>query len=1467
MDRRDVLKSRRAQLSAAQRALLEERLRGGGGAGDAGQAEVIPRRPEGRDAPLSHSQQRLWMLAQLEPESRAYHEQVVLRLEGRLSHAALERTLEEIVRRHEVLRTTFALSGGVPVQRVGPPGAAVPIRPVARAAVEEAARAQAQAPFDLQRGPPWRALLLQLGDTEHVLVFTVHHIAYDGWSLGVLVRELAALYPAFAAGRPSPLGELPIQYADFAAWQREGPGAALPPAALSYWKERLRGLGPLELPADRPRPAVQTFRGRTAHHALPPALSDRLKAFSRQQGVTLFVTLLAGLKALLHRYSGQTDIAAGTPVANRPVEETEPLIGFFVNTLVLRTDVSGQPSFRELVRRVNETTLGALAHQELPFERLVSELAPERDLSRNPLFGVMFVLQNAPVPRIRLPELHLELLDVDRGVAKLDLTLSAIDREGGLSLALEYNTDLYRPETAARMLAHLGTLLEAGVERPDAPVSTLRMLDDAEREALRSRWNQTARPGEPPLVHRAFAAQARATPDAVAVEFEGRPLTYGALARRTSQLARRLRALGAGPEVRVGICLPRSPDLLAAALAVLEAGAAYVPLDPALPPARLRAILDDSGAALWITSGGGPPGLGEVGARRVAVEEELDGFDPGPPGDAASAESLAYLIYTSGSTGKPKGVEVPHGALAGFLASMRERPGLTHQDTVLALTTVAFDISCLELFLPLTCGARIVLAPDGVAGDGARLRRLIEASGVTVVQATPSTWRLLLAAGFAGAPSSLRILCGGEAVTPELAAELLPRCRELWNVYGPTEATVWAALGRVLTASEAPALERPVDNAQLHVLDEQLQLLPFGVPGELHIGGRALARGYHGLPALTAKGFVPDPFAPGERLYKTGDRARRLAGGRVEVLGRTDHQVKVRGHRVELGEIETVLGEHRWIAQVAVAVKGLSAGEAQLVAYVVAKAGAPERLEESWFAFARERLPEYMVPQLFVVLEKLPLTVSGKVDRRALPDPARGERPGETMQPPRDKDEELLASLFAEVLEREPPGIHQDFFHSGGHSLLAVQLIARIHALFHVELPVRALLERPTVAGVAAALRELRSGGAGALSPPPPPDLEAEARLPEDVCRELPAAAAARELPGDIFLTGPTGFLGPYVLAELLRATGARIHCLVRARTEEEGRSRVDGSLAALGVAAADRARVRIVLGDLTRPRLGLSGEQFAALGGQVDAVVHNGAHVNYVYPYAALKAANVTATVDLLRLASAARVKPFHFVSTTNVLNRFPAPASHVTWSEEDLRPAAELSTDGYVQSKWVAERLVLEARRRGLPAFIYRPNTVSGHSRTGAWNARALACRMLRACVALGAAPALAVPFVMTPVDYVAQALVHLAFGARPSSHAFHLVNPHPVGWGELVQWLRDFGYRLELLPYETWRKAALAYVPGLPPHAPEVEQRFDCRAALAGLAGTSIHCAPMSPALVATYCRWLADNGVLPAPGGDP
>jgi amino acid adenylation domain-containing protein len=1071
-------------------------------------AAAIPRRAwkAGELRPVSFAQQRLWFLDRLDPGSSAYNLASAVRLAGSLDVAALSGALGAILRRHESLRTIFVEEDGEPKQAVAEATApAVPIFDLSGlpAAAREAetrriTRAEARRPFDLTRGPLVRSHLLRLSEREHALLIGMHHIISDGWSLGLFVQELGALYRALATGKPADLPELTIQYADFAAWQREWLTGQVMEERLAWWTSRLAGAPQVaELPLDMPRPAVRSHRGATAVATFGDGLEVRLEALSRRLGVTPFMALLAGFASLLHRYGGQTDVVVGTPIANRGHAEVEKLIGFFANTLALRVDLGGNPTFAELAGRVREMALGAYTHQDLPFEHLVGELRPDRDLSHAPVFQVVLALQNIPRSALDLAGLTLSRLELDVDQSPFDLSFFLSPQaDGGLRAWVAYVPDLFEAATVQRLLGHFQRLLEgvAAEGGESVRLSELPLLAPAERAALLALGNPTAAEVPGHLLHQPFEAAAAERPHAVAVSGEGEALTYAELNARANRLAHHLRRLGVGPESLVAVCLERSPDLLTALLGVLKAGGAYVPLDPTYPAERIAWVLADSRASVLITQRHLASSLPDHGARLIA----LDGVDltreqTSDPVPLAGPENPAYVIYTSGSTGRPKGVAVRQRGAVNFLASMARQPGLGPDDVLLAVTTIAFDISVLELFLPLSREARIELVGRETAADGFRLRERIAASGATVMQATPATWRLLLEAGWEGLPG-LQVLCGGEALPPDLARELLGRTAELWNVYGPTETTVWSTVHPVSTADAAGArpipLGEPVANTEIYLcgrFEHGLEPVPPGAPGELYVGGEGLARGYLGRPDLTAERFVPDPFGDrsGARLYRTGDLVRRRPReGALEYLGRADHQVKIRGFRIELGEIEAVLGSHPAVRECAVMVREDVPGSKLLVAYLVLQEGAAGDLEALRGAL-RAKLPEYMVPQRFAVLPSLPLTPNGKVDRRALPAPAEERREVERSQERRPA-EELLAGIWAELLGLADVAAHESFFELGGHSLLATRMISRVRSVLGVEMPLRALFEEPTLGRFAATADRIRRGEAGTGAGTPP---------------------------------------------------------------------------------------------------------------------------------------------------------------------------------------------------------------------------------------------------------------------------------------------------------------------------------------------------------------------------------------------
>ncbi|SAK70234.1 non-ribosomal peptide synthetase [Caballeronia calidae] len=1071
-------------------AALAQTIEDDAGPGVAHARPPLLAQPRPSHLPLSFAQERLWFLEQLAPGQSTYHIPVAMRLNGSLDVPAFHCALNAIVARHESLRTCLVSNNGRPEQRIAAQlQLALPVTTLAHLVPDERnvelqrrAQAEAQQPFDLEHGPLLRAQLLRLAPEEHVLLFTMHHLISDGWSAGVLVRELGACYTAFLRNEALALPPLPVQYVDYTLWQRGWLTGAELERQTQYWRNQLADLAPLDLPTDRPRPAQISGRGATLPFALSPELSERLNALANQEGVTPFMLLLAVFQTLLARLSGQTDVAVGSPIAGRTHASTEALLGLFVNTLVLRADLSGTPTLRSLLAQVRDTALAAYAHQDLPFEKLVEALAPVRDTSRTPLFQVMFLLQNAPMDALALPGLTLELLPAGEAGAKVDLTLSlAQTAQDGLAGSFGYATDLFDEATVARLGERFTRLLEQALDQPDAPLHALEFMLP-EEHALLERWNDTAAPYPEHLcIHQLFEQQVRRTPEATALVFEGESLTYAQLNARANRLAHHLIGLGVRPETRVALCMARSAELIAALLAILKAGGAYVPLDPAYPGERLAQILDDVEPALLVADAHGQAALRHTG--------DLPVFDPVSFNDAATQKEhdptvpglnprhLAYVIYTSGSTGKPKGVMIEHGSVLNLLGSMTDITAITQRDRMLCLTTVAFDMAVPELYLPLVTGAALVLIQRSDARDPAALQSMVEELDISIMQAAPSTWRMLLDAQWQGRPG-LTALCGSEALPGELATRLAAKVGSLCNLYGPTETTVWSTSCPLDAATGMPAgatapIGRPIANTLIYLLDVHGELVPPGAIGELYIGGTGVARGYLNRADLTAERFLDDPFSgkPDARMYRTGDLARWLPDGNLEFLGRNDHQVKIRGFRIELGEIEAQLISHPAVREAVVIARDDSgnnhAGDKHLVAYVTLTPGADAAgMADALRTHLTERLPDYMVPAAFVVLDALPLTPNGKLDRRALPAP-QWQDPSAYVAP-RTPLEHALAQSFASVLGLERVGVSDNFFSLGGHSLLAVRLAAHIQRSLGQSISVRSLFEAPTVAALAA---------------------------------------------------------------------------------------------------------------------------------------------------------------------------------------------------------------------------------------------------------------------------------------------------------------------------------------------------------------------------------------------------------------
>ncbi|MDX2617602.1 non-ribosomal peptide synthetase [Streptomyces stelliscabiei] len=1376
----------------------------------------LVRRERPERVPLSAAQRRMWFLDRLDGQSRTYTIPVVLRMTGALDRDALRDAFGDLCRRHDVLRTVIADGPEGPHQVVVDTEPRFTIRSYDPADPDPAdfdtgLAEAARLPFALDHQPPIRAVLFTDGEREHALLLLLHHIAGDGTSMRPLAADLSTAYTARLAGRAPDWAPLPLQYADYALWERE-----LPTDRLDFWTEELAGIPEqTELPTDRPRPAVASQRGGTVPFTVPAVLRDRVETLGRERGASAFMVLHATLVTLLDRLGAGDDIVIGTPVEGRPDTALEDLVGLFANTLALRADTSGDPTFEELLDRVRRRDVAAYDHTDVPFEQLVEVLNPARSRSRHPLFQVMLTVnQQAVAPT--LPGLDVTVGDVPGDRAKFDLSLTLVETgergEGGWSGSVEYASDLFDRATAEGIADRYLRLLEEVAADPARPLHALPLLTPAEREDVLVRRNDTGRPLPGASLPEMFEAQVKHTPHAVAVVADGEDatgttgLTYDELNRRANRLARHLIALGAGPETVVAVVLPRRPDVVVALLAVLKTGAAYLPVDPANPRARIDALVADAGARIVL----------DVDTYPAAPDDLPDG-DLGVP---VHPHQAAYLIYTSGSTGRPKGVVVEHGSLAVYLSEAAAMyPAASGESLV--HTSLAFDMPVTTLFTPLVTGGRVRFAD---------LDRDTPPSALLKV--TPSHLRLL--ESLPDRVSDARnLVIGGEA----LDGTALQAWRDrhpgavVINEYGPTEATVGCVVHRLephdrLDAGPVP-IGRPIGNARVYVLDPRLQPVPDGVWGELYLAGAGLARGYAGRPGQSAERFVADPYGPpGTRMYRVGDRARWNHAGVLEYAGRVDDQVKIRGYRIEPGEIETALTALDGVERAAVIAREDRPGDQRLVAYVVPGAETALAADELKARLAAV-LPAHLVPSAFVEVDAIPLNANGKLDRRALPAPP--DTAAGTGRAPRTEREALLCGLFAEVLGVPEVSADDDFFALGGHSLLAVRLAGRIGEALAVRFSLSALLEAPTPAGLARHL----TGGAPHTTlwvPDSEAELSPALRFTSGTSPSAPPdtrhAVAYGDGPREILLTGATGFVGAFLLAELLHRTSARVHCLVRAQTDDEAGERLTGALRRYGIdlgPTPDEPRLNVVRGDLAAADLGLDPADWAGLRERVDTIVHSGAHVHHLSPYGRLKPANVEGTRTLLRLAAEGRPKAFHHLSTLGVFGL--GQDSRLVTEDSPIAGEEHPFGHGYAASKWVADRLVERAFERGATGAIHRLGRIWAHTSTGAVSPDDMFSRLLTSCAALGCHPVGPdLEEALLPVDVLARAVVGLILTGTGTARVHHLHHPRRVGADvfmsgldrmrgtvcepvPLTEWLRrlrdasERGQDLPILPYQAY------------------------------------------------------------------
>lgn len=1410
---------------------------------------AIPRRAPGLPVPLTGTQERLWFLDQAGQAASAYLCWAGNRLTGALDEDALQRALAGVVARHEAMRTGIITGpGGRPVQVVHEADtldlggllerAAVP-RDGDVSAAREIADAFVTRPFSLDRPPLLRALLVRIAPDDHLLLVCAHHIVCDGPSLEVILEEVYT--------GPVSLEAPPVQFPDYAAWLA-GRGGERLEADRRYWLEQLSGAPALlDLPTDRPRPATPSNRGARHSLHLPAHLAARLQEFAKERRCTPFMVLLAALSVTLARHTGQDDIVVGTPVENRDLAELERSVGMYVNTVALRTRLDGNPTLADVLEQACEVATGGLDHRMTPFEEVVELVAGRRDLSHNPLFQVMLVVEQAA--RRQVPAgsgLVVGGWPLPVPSARFDVTVVAHASADALGLHLDYAQDLFDEDTMAAFCGHLATVVEA-------------LLTDRDRRMwhvpLRAADSSgTATPGEWEPVLSRIAGWAARTPDAPAVIGEHGTLGYGELLRRADQLAVRLReTLGAagGGVPLVGIVLPTGAEAIVAILGVLRAGAAYLPLDPAHPPARLAALLGEAGADAVIA--------GSQVAGYPGPHVTLDTASGAAPGHVAAAApgDLAYVIYTSGSTGSPKGVMVTHGTLDRLTRSFVDAHGFGPGHRLLMLPPLTFDASVGDLFPALTSGAALVLHPEPARLDGGELVRFCREHGVTAVDTAASLWRRWVGdlAG-TGVPDDWPVsimMIGGEEVAAEDVRtwqRLTGGRGALYNHYGPTEATVCATVHRIGGTDDLGSLwrvpiGRPLPQVTARVLDPYGGLAPVGVAGELCLGGDCLARGYLGRPGLTADRFSPDPYgAPGSRLYRTGDLARERADGTIEFLGRSDRQVKIRGHRVEPAEVEAAIATHQDVGDAVV----IPVGD-RLVGYVAPAAGSASpawQVPEDLRRHLRARLPDYLLPSVLVAVPAIPRTSHGKVDQAALPSPD-GSRDAHV--PPRGQVESALAGVWARALGVSEVGRTDNFFELGGHSLLAASVVAEIGRVLGVELPLRALLETADLADLAALV-------IGERKPDDTPDLEAEAvQAAEQAARAVtaPTRSRARERsPATVLVTGATGFLGAHLVAQLMDRTDATVLCLVRAADEREAAGRVLAGLWAHGL-DADPARLAGVPGDLAQERFGLAERDFAALAGRTDVVCHNGGRVNFAESYARLRPVNVGGTLEAVRLAALGGAR-LHVVSSLGVYLGDAHRGRHVTESDPPDDPAG-LGT-GYDQSKWVADRLARAAGTAGLSVSVHRPARVTGDSRSGRGNEGDYFSRLLATCAQLGEVPDLPYEEDLAPVDYVAAGIAHLIADASAAGD-YHYFNGATLSYSTIAQTMGA-----ELVPWTRWRAAVLAggddlplapFAATLPPDTPVFHRPlFDCSRTEGVLAAAGITCPPADADLLLRYLR---------------
>jgi len=1432
----------------------------------------------------------------LQSDGSTYCVQVAISLIGRLKKEVLKIALEQLICRQEILRTHF----------VRPPGIKTPVQVIAEqnsldwqeidlsdrspeeqlAEVESLSHAAKLISFNFHQGSRLHSSLIQLSESQHFLLLTLPALCADSASIKSLLLEISQGYDACLKGGEISDEEV-VQYLQFSEWQNELIEDAEAEAGKQYWQQyKLSVLSALTLPwenkvvADSLRFNIHAYEWK-----IESSLLGKIEAIAKKYQSSVGHILLTCWQVLLGRLTEQPNIIIGITADGRKYEELETVIGLLEKSLPIQTDLKDHFSFADALQLVNQSVADAWEWQEyFTWNNFTQSQANSLEPAFIP-FGFEFqpLVKNYSAGGVSF-SIYKQFACTDRFKIKLTCT----QQTDGLLVSFDYDANLFDAEAIKRLAGHFQALVTSAVTHPESEIGQLEILSDRDRHQLLVEFNHTQVDFPPAQgFHQLFAAQVQRTPEQIAVVFEDQQLTYAELNARANQLAHHLQKLGVKPEVLVGIYLERSLDVIVALLGILKAGGAYLPLDPALPTESLLSRLEDAQAPILLTQQS-LYAQTHQNIRVVYLNQSADTIaneSIANPDSNVTLENLAYIIYTSGSTGKPKGVAIEHQQLLNYLNGICDRLNLPSASSFATVSTIAADLGNTVIFPALATGGCLHILSKARASDPQALGEYFSRHAIACLKIVPSHLEALLASP--NAQSILprqRLILGGETANWHLIdkiRQLAPECTVI-NHYGPTEATVGVLTYTIDPSNFHPhaatvPLGRPLANTQIYLLDKHLQPVPIGIKGELYIGGASVARGYLHRPELTTEKFITNPFShhpTSTRLYKTGDFARYLPDGNLEFLGRADNQVKVRGYRIELEEIATLISQHPDVAQAVV----IQREDKRLVAYIVSHTQSQPKLKSDLRDFLKVKLPEYMIPSAFVLLKSLPLTANGKVDRQALP-----ECPTDSDQAfvaPQTAIETVLAGIWTELLGVQQIGVNDNFFELGGHSLLMTQLVVRVRDTFQIDLPLGSLFEAPTIAGLAERIEKIiATGDVGVLGADI--DLNAEAVLDPAIRPETPFSWTTQ--PTAIFLTGATGFLGAFLLHELLEKTSADIYCLVRAANAESASKKIQSSLATYHLGnEAFNSRIIPVLGELSQPLLGLSQEQFNILASRIDVIYHNGALVNFVYPYSALKPANVLGTQEILRLASQVKVKPVHFISTTNAISPAKGSGVKVISENDTIQPEAVMET-GYAKSKWVAEKLIAIARDRGLPVSIYRPGRIVWHSETGVGNISDNTFRMLKGCILMGSVPQRDALVNLIPVDFVSQAIVQISQQKESLGKAFHLVNPQPAPFQELVNWVRSFGYPLREIPENQWREELSTIAGNSPdnplyplvpfwskspePNSSSPTLKFDCQNTQEGLASTGIVCPSVSAELVNKFLSYLIKTGVLDAPNSHP